>query len=244
MMRSPLSAMTVARIRRERYEPRVTQCDYLHLRDLRTALVTALAELKPVPGPALDLYCGTQPYREFIPASPVWGLDLDRHFGRANVSGNLPLPFADKVFSLILCSQALHLVDDPAATVGEMARVLKPGGLAVITVPRMFLREIPQERAYSDHDIRRLFVGWSTSISGFGGLGSALALWPGSLLNRAARHWWFPRFVLPVPAILLNIVGTLIDIGARALGRPENASWIAVCRYELPGARIDAADNQ
>ncbi len=46
------------------------------------------------------------------------------------------LPFADATFDRIVCSEVLeHLTDYPAA-LGEIHRVLKPGGLLAISVPR------------------------------------------------------------------------------------------------------------
>ena len=76
MDRARLPDVVVERIRRERYDPRKTQFDYLHLRDLKAQLQAAFARLPNVSGPGLDLFCGTQPYREMIPVKPVWGLDL------------------------------------------------------------------------------------------------------------------------------------------------------------------------
>ena len=221
---------TIERIRRERYAPSVKQCDYLHLRDLRNALDAAFHEIGPQPGPALDLWCGTQPYRDMVPARPLWGVDLDRHFGRTDVVGGLPLPFEDGAFSIVVCTQALHLVDDPAATVREMARVLRPGGTAVVTVPHIFRREIRQERKLSAADLTTLFSGWESTVTGFGGLGSALAYFPASLANGAARRWKPLSMALPVLGLMLTGVGTVIDRVSQWLGAPRNASWIVVAR--------------
>jgi hypothetical protein len=52
-----------------------------------------VAELPVRVGPALDLYCGTKPYEEIIPWRPLWGFDVDVHFGHTDVVGGLPLPF-------------------------------------------------------------------------------------------------------------------------------------------------------
>lgn len=45
------------------------------------------------------------------------------------------LPFADETFSHVVCSEVLEHLDDDRAAVGELHRVLEPGGVAAITVP-------------------------------------------------------------------------------------------------------------
>ena len=47
----------------------------------------------------------------------------------------LRLPFPDGIFDAVICSEVLEHVPDDAGVVGEIARVLKPGGVAALTVP-------------------------------------------------------------------------------------------------------------
>lgn len=44
------------------------------------------------------------------------------------------LPFADGVFDVVLCDNVIDHAERPAAIVGELARVLAPGGLVYFTV--------------------------------------------------------------------------------------------------------------
>lgn len=228
MPRPRLPEHIVERIRRERYEPRFSQCDYLHLRDLRDALVTALAGIRLPSGPALDLYCGTQPYQAMLPARRIVGLDIDRHFGRTDVVGSVPMPFRDGAFALVLCTQALHLVDEPATAVQEMRRVLGRGGCAVITIPHVLRRELAAERKFSKQQLLALFDGWDVEVTGFGGMGSVLAYLPGSIVNGAARRWPVLRIVLPVVGNLLNTLGELADRLLTRMGRRWPASWLVL----------------
>lgn len=47
-----------------------------------------------------------------------------------------PWPLADNTFDAVVCTEVLeHLIFDPAFAMNEMNRVLKPGGVALITVP-------------------------------------------------------------------------------------------------------------
>lgn len=229
MPRKQLTDRVVERIRRERYDPSPTQCDYIHLADLRRGLRRALDALPTVDGPALDLYCGTQPYRALIPRRPLWGLDIDRHFGRADVVGRLPLPFRDEAFSLVVCTQALHFVDDPRATVNEMRRVLRPGGYAVVSVPYAIRRETSDERRLSDADLRTLFAGWHVrDLAPVGGIGSEVAFLPGSLALSAARHWPRLRVVLPPVGLTLTVIGKAIDLALWPLASRWPAVWVMV----------------
>jgi SAM-dependent methyltransferase len=51
------------------------------------------------------------------------------------VADGARLPFADSSFGFVVCTEVLEHVDDPSAVFAEMARVLRPGGLAFVTTP-------------------------------------------------------------------------------------------------------------
>ena len=230
MDRARLPDVVVERIRRERYDPRKTQFDYLHLRDLKAQLQAAFARLPNVSGPGLDLFCGTQPYREMIPVKPVWGLDLDRHFGRTDVVSSVPLPFADATFGLVVCTQALHMVADPVATVREIGRVLKPGGAAVVTVPHIFRKEIPQEQQFSSEALRTLFRGWDFRCDGFGGRLSVVMYALAGLHNAFARRA-APARLLGIPlAGALNACAIATCKLTTRRANTFNASWLVVAK--------------
>jgi len=205
--------MAIELARLERREPRFTQWDYLHLSGLRRGLLASFRVVPAPAGPVLDLYCGTKPYLELIPWRPVWGADVDLHFGRADVLGTLPLPFRDGAFGVVLCSQALHLVDDPVATVSEMGRVLAPGGYAIVTIPHLFLAEGDFERRWSREDLGELFTGWQdVRIRGIDGPGAAVAFVFGRLGMLVARRLRLPRPISTSIFVGLNAVCTLLDL--------------------------------
>ncbi len=45
------------------------------------------------------------------------------------------LPFRDDSFDVVSCFEVLEHLDDPAGALGEMARVLRPGGSLLLSVP-------------------------------------------------------------------------------------------------------------
>jgi SAM-dependent methyltransferase len=219
----------VERIRRERRDPRPSQWDYLHLEGLRRALEDAFERLPGARGPVLDVFCGTKPYLELLPWRPAWGLDIDRHFGRADVVGDLPLPFRDQTVGVALVTQALHMVDDPAGTLDELARVLAPGGYVVVTVPHLFLAEGDFERHWSAADLRRLFSGWNdVRIEGIDGPGAALAFVLGRIAMLGARRWRLARMVLLPAVLVINGLGAAVDRLLPAVGRRYPHSLLLV----------------
>lgn len=109
--------------------------------------------LKSWPAPlVLDVATGTGRLPYFLLAEPefhgrVIGLDASRRMlrqaavklavygGRAAlVHGSAQdLPYADGSFAAVTCLEALEFLPDDAAALAEMARVLRPGGVLLIT---------------------------------------------------------------------------------------------------------------
>lgn len=59
-------------------------------------------------------------------------------YPRVNVfsgDGGYPTPLAAESYSVVVCSEVIEHVEDQAAFVGDIYRVLKPGGLLVLTTP-------------------------------------------------------------------------------------------------------------
>ncbi|MFA6317476.1 MAG: methyltransferase domain-containing protein [Elusimicrobiota bacterium] len=52
----------------------------------------------------------------------------------------LNLPFSDKTFKAVLCTEVIEHTPDPRAAVKELCRVLAPGGVLVLTVPNKRLK--------------------------------------------------------------------------------------------------------
>ena len=54
----------------------------------------------------------------------------------------LALPFDSRVFDAVICSEVLEHIPDHHCAVGELDRVLKPGGTLVVSVPRWYPEKI------------------------------------------------------------------------------------------------------
>ena len=56
-------------------------------------------------------------------------------FGVANI---VRLPFLEGTYDAVICSEVLEHVDSPKESIKELIRVLKPGGILALSVPRFF----------------------------------------------------------------------------------------------------------
>jgi SAM-dependent methyltransferase len=165
--RTPFSLDVVERMRRTRRHPRPTQFDYLHVRRLVDDLAVVLARVGQGAGEVLDIFCGTRPYDDLLPAhARVIGLDIaENPYGVADVVSDEFLPFGNESFDLVMCIEGFHYVAEPERGVAELARVLRPGGHAVVSVP--FVWEYDRgvlENRYTGPSLARLFAGWDDVV--------------------------------------------------------------------------------
>lgn len=155
-------------------------------------VVEGLARCAPhASGRLLDVGCGDKPYEHlFTPhVSEYIGVEYDESYsvtsagarGKADVVYNGDrMPFEDASFDTVLNVQVLEHTSRPAELLRDMARVLKPGGLLIISVPFSFrLHEEPHDYfRYSPHGLRELCARAGlelVSVEPLGGLWSLLA---------------------------------------------------------------------
>ena len=143
-------------------------CHFYERHYLLQSLVNASFMVRP--GPMLDVGCGMKPYRSLFAktATPHWGIDYPTTIGgsygkstAADVWGtSLDLPFADGSFESVLCTQVLEHVPDPAKTISEIARVLRPGGIVILTAPMTWpTHEVPHDYyRYTEFGLAALFA--------------------------------------------------------------------------------------
>lgn len=87
---------------------------------------------------ALDVGCRCGYWSEKLKARgyDVVSIDLEPHYaGALQVDADKALPFGDEEFDLIWCTEVIEHLKDPAFTVAECKRVLRPEGQFVLTTP-------------------------------------------------------------------------------------------------------------
>ena len=70
---------------------------------------------------------------------------LKAHGGGAwclSAADALAMPFANQAFDVVICSEVLEHIPEHQRAMGEIVRVLKPGGTLVVSVPRWFPEKI------------------------------------------------------------------------------------------------------
>ncbi len=199
---------------------------HLHLAPLWRELTRALARVE---GEVVDVGCGAAPYRGMCSQRVSRYVGVDRAGavidGVEVVSGDAhALPFGDGAFDAAVSFQALEHVERPGECVREMARVLRPGGLAVITVPGVWaLHEAPRDFwRFTRYGLEELCRGAGlveVALTPLGGLWSAL----GQMANLELERSRAGRLAVP-----------LVNLAARALDRRAHheltLNWLVEAR--------------
>lgn len=128
--------------RNRKLNPGIHQPTYLLNSAMAESIERWLDKQLPRGGDArvLDVGCGEMPYRELFErrCADYIGCDLYSELDDVVKCPADDLAFEDASFDTIVCFQVLEHVTEPWRVIEECARVTRPGGTLILTVPFMF----------------------------------------------------------------------------------------------------------
>ena len=178
-----------------------------------------------VKGIFLDVGCGVKPYEK------VFGKYVDKYYGieyspesgfrgnRADVAGDASeMPFADESFDTILCTEVMEHVMNPEKVIAEFARILKPDGVAIITVPFFYpIHDTFDFFRYTDKGIAVIMERYGLEIEEvrpLSGTGVTIAMMLNMFIFEIGFMW--TKWLYPIGVVLrpfLWILMALINLG-------------------------------
>lgn len=212
--RGPGTAEGALRLGDERLNPRLSNPDFLVLRVRRQLLTQWIGQLKGDELSVLDVGGRIQPYR------PLLGNRVKRYVAvdpqleglvDAIAMGEC-LPFADGCFDIVICTQVLGYVSNPEKVVAEMHRVLRLGGMLLLSAPAFFPRHHDERWRFLPDGLRTLLARFSCvevapegySITGFFRTMNVC-------LNSVVQSRLLRRLMALGIVPVLNIAGVLFD---------------------------------
>jgi SAM-dependent methyltransferase len=221
-------------------------------RELKNVLINRIVERElrrvapAASGRLIDIGCGDKPYQ------PMFAPYVEEHVGvdheetihgieHADLVGTVyDVPAEDGSFDTVLCTSVLEHVEEPGEALREARRLLRPGGVAVYTVPFIWhIHEEPRDfYRYSKYGLRYLFdrAGFEVEelvpLSGFWvTFGQAFVYY----IHGFARG---PVLRPPIVAIGLAVQGCAYLL--ERVNRAEKWTWMYLV---VARARPDTADN-
>ncbi|HLQ23897.1 MAG TPA: class I SAM-dependent methyltransferase [Gemmatimonadales bacterium] len=185
-----------------------------------------------VPGArALELGCGAGTYVRLLAkrGHPVTGLDYSlpslvraaaadpARAGRYVAGSAYALPFPSGAFRAVICIGVLQALEQPSLTIGEIARVLRPGGVVVVETlnPRNPVATARRLAAFARRQSTRLRYG----------------------APRVIERAMAARGIRPVQKLGILLPPRSVPHLEGALGQP----WLEGILGRLPGVRAVAA---
>jgi SAM-dependent methyltransferase len=200
-----------------------------HLHD--SALTASVK--RHVRGRLIDIGCGPKPYAKLLEPYVSEHVGLD-HEGTLHIKSEVDLwgtayeiPAPDASFDSALCTAVLEHLEEPEIALRECRRVLRPGGVAVYTVPFIWhLHEEPRDfYRFSKYGLKYLFekVGFEvvelTALSGFWATFGQLLAYN---VNRFNRGWIKKSHAIDLSMIGIQGIAYVLD----RLDKSEQWTWM------------------
>lgn len=208
-----------------------------HIHDKHLSILAA----KHVRGSLIDIGCGTKPYAALLKPYVAGHVGVDHEAGfhskdNVDLFGTAyAIPAPDAAFDSALCTAVLEHLEEPEQALRECYRVLKPGGVAIYSVPFIWhLHEEPRDfYRFSKYGLDYLFkkVGFEVveikALSGFWITFGQLLVYNLYRLNRGPLRW---LRIIDGMGLLLQGVAYLLD----RIDRTEQWTWMYMVAARKP----------
>jgi SAM-dependent methyltransferase len=178
----------------------------------------------------------------FIETSPTAARTLAANGGHALVADGVALPFADGSFHAVIACEVLEHIEEDTAVMSEMARILDPEGLLLMSVPVHMARWSATDdacahvRRYEPDELMGKLRGAGFEPEGYtarGGGGHPTAATVGSkLLHGMPRlsNWWLQNVIFRAQSAWLSRRGTVAWTDPSVPVSPEAGGMLVLCR--------------
>jgi len=181
----------------------------------------------------LDVGCGSKPYYPFFAGAAEYvGVDVVESASADLVGPVEALPVDDDSFDVVLCTQVLEHVDDPAQAVRELQRMTKPGGrvLASTHGVQVFHPNPNDYWRWTQTGLQRLFdsnATWSSvDVQPGAGTAAGLAMLVARFVHLLAKRANVTAAARPVVAGL-NAAAAALDARVPMLREPVPGALFA-----------------
>lgn len=199
-------------------------------------------------GRLIDIGCGKKPYAAMLSPYVTEHIGVD-HEGSLHSKDKVDLigtayqiPALDQSFDSALCTAVLEHLEEPEQALRECHRVLKPGGVAIYSVPFIWhLHEEPRDfYRFSKYGLEYLFnkTGFEIielkALSGFWVTFGQLFVYNLYRLNRGPLRWL--RIIDAIGLVIQGIAYVLDQ-----LDRTEQWTWmyVIVVRKTISGPSLN-----
>lgn len=187
----------------------------------------------------LDVGCGLQPYRRYLDGYHSYvGIDLDMS-RIPNVVANVQLlPFCKGSAEAVLCTEVIEHCEDPTSVIRGIMRLLKPGGLIVLTAPMSWnMHYIPYDYwRFTRYGLERLLTEAGCHVIGVRRIGGLFALIGSRLADVLYRK--IVSLLKPIPVVRhvasmmvvipVNVLFFLLSCMADNLDHTDAIGWMVL----------------
>ena len=216
---------------RRRLHPSLCNPNFLVLRARRLIFETWLQEMDGAGLSVLDVGGRIQPYRALL------GNRIARYFAvdpvrtaLVNVIGKgEQLPVTSNSFDLVFCTQVLEYISAPETVINEIHRVLKPGGILLLSVPALSPTDSDEEYwRFYPASLRALLAPFSKiEIAPEGGSITGVCRTVSSGLNMFAKYGSIRALLRVTVFPAVNLLGLVMEWLAHSQNQQFTANYSA-----------------